>query len=161
MKVASIVGRRKVGKTTLIERLVSELRRYGRVAYIKHAQELDVPGKDTHRILEAGASVVVGVEIEGDRVMRVERKKELKELLQELEAQGFDFVLVEGFKSSELPKILVGEFEENVRGVVAKIGSKDVQEDAKVRDILEFFLSSEVFEMGLMEEKRCRDEGGR
>lgn len=159
MKVISVVGKKNSRKTALIERLVSELRSYGRVACIKHAQELDVPGKDTHRIFDAGASVVVGVEIKRDKMLRVERKKGLKELLKEFEAQGFDFVLVEGFKNSDLPKILVGEFDGDLRGVVVRVDSEDVGRDVKVKEVLRLFLSSDIFEMSFgMEEKRCEDE---
>jgi len=91
--------------------------------------------------------------------LRVERKKGLKELLKEFEAQGFDFVLVEGFKNSDLPKILVGEFDGDLRGVVVRVDSEDVRKDVKVKEVLRLFLSSDIFEMSFgMEEKRCEDE---
>ena len=55
--IVSIVGRSKSGKTTLIEKLVAELKERGyRVATIKHAREINFePGKDSWRHLEAGS----------------------------------------------------------------------------------------------------------
>ena len=47
------------GKTTLLKKLLPVLRRRGlRVGYLKHAHhtfDLDVPGKDSYEIREAGA----------------------------------------------------------------------------------------------------------
>ncbi|MCK4242893.1 MAG: molybdopterin-guanine dinucleotide biosynthesis protein B, partial [Dehalococcoidia bacterium] len=61
--VISIVGKSKSGKTTLIERLVAELKRRGyRVATIKHSPkgfELDQPGKDSWRHAQSGSDAVV------------------------------------------------------------------------------------------------------
>ena len=61
--IVSIVGNSKSGKTTLIEKLVGELRARGyRVATIKHTRsdfEIDHPGKDRHRLMQAGSEVVV------------------------------------------------------------------------------------------------------
>ena len=57
--VVSIVGRSKVGKTTLLEKVIALLAAQGiRVAVIKHHHgdfEMDVPGKDTYRHKQAGA----------------------------------------------------------------------------------------------------------
>lgn len=57
-----IVGRKNSGKTTLVVDLVQHLTQRGwRVGTIKHTHhhhELDVPGKDSHRHREAGASIV-------------------------------------------------------------------------------------------------------
>ncbi len=54
-----IVGCANSGKTTLIERLLPELRAHGlKVATIKHAHhrlDLDIPGKDSWRHRQAGA----------------------------------------------------------------------------------------------------------
>lgn len=60
MKRVHIIGRKNSGKTTLIVELLRELTRRGlRVGSIKHTPhdyELDTPGKDSHRLREAGAN---------------------------------------------------------------------------------------------------------
>ena len=108
MKVISIIGKKKSGKTTLIEDLIMRLRDYGSVGCIKHAQELDLDeSKDTTRLFNAGAEVVIG---SSEHVtLKLSRSKSkslnLKEQLKDMADSGMDFVLVEGFKSSDLPKI--------------------------------------------------------
>jgi molybdopterin-guanine dinucleotide biosynthesis protein B len=57
-----IIGRKNSGKTTLVAELIAHLTRRGlRVGSIKHTHhhhELDVPGKDSFRHRESGASPV-------------------------------------------------------------------------------------------------------
>ena len=61
--IVSIVGRSNTGKTTLIEKLIPELRRRGyRVATIKHnihGFDIDHEGKDSWRHKKAGARLTV------------------------------------------------------------------------------------------------------
>ncbi len=62
MKVLSVVGPSNAGKTTLIEKLVPILQKKGlRILVIKHALrfEVDREGKDSWRIFNAGADVLV------------------------------------------------------------------------------------------------------
>lgn len=110
MKVISIIGEKKSGKTTLIEDLIMRLRDYGSVGCIKHAQELDLDeSKDTTRLFNAGAEVVIGssehVTLKLSRSKNKSLNQNLKEQLKDMADSGMDFVLVEGFKSSDLPKI--------------------------------------------------------
>lgn len=62
MKVLHIVGRKNHGKTELVVQLVRELTRRGlRVGTFKncgHEHDLDVPGKDSYKHREAGATTV-------------------------------------------------------------------------------------------------------
>ena len=110
MKVISIIGEKKSGKTTLIEDLIMRLRDYGSVGCIKHAQELDLDeSKDTTRLFNAGAEVVIGSSEHATLKISKNKNKNknlnLKEQLKDMADSGMDFVLVEGFKSSDLPKI--------------------------------------------------------
>ena len=61
--IVSVVGRSNSGKTTLVVKLLRELKQRGyRVATIKHSDhdfEIDRPGKDTWGHYEAGADIVV------------------------------------------------------------------------------------------------------
>jgi len=106
MKVVSIVGEKNSGKTTLIEELIVRLRDYGSVGCIKHAQEIALDeSKDTTRLFNAGAELVIG---SSEHVtLKLSRSKSLREQLKDMAASGMDFVLVEGFKSSDLPKIAI------------------------------------------------------
>ena len=111
MKVAGFAGYSGSGKTTLVEKLIPALKQRGfRVSVVKHAHhkfDIDHPGKDTFRHRVAGAFEVVAA---SNRRMALMREFEtpagmtVHQLLGELD-HNVDWVLVEGFKESELPKI--------------------------------------------------------
>ncbi|MDY6764721.1 MAG: molybdopterin-guanine dinucleotide biosynthesis protein B [Halobacteria archaeon] len=123
MKTIGIVGYSGSGKTTLVENLVERLRERGRVATIKSIKddiEIDEEGKDTYRHRMAGAEKVVGVtpsitfEISQDGKSGYKNECEkLSRILNELSEDGFDYVVVEGFKNSDIPKIIVGDLDES------------------------------------------------
>lgn len=111
MKVVGFAGYSGSGKTTLVEQLIPALKAHGlRVSVVKHAHhsfDMDHPGKDTWRHREAGAFEVVAAS--DKRLMLVrefEQPTELSvhHLLAELD-HSVDWVLVEGFKHSNLLKI--------------------------------------------------------
>ena len=113
MKVIGFAGYSGSGKTTLVEKLIPALRLRGlRVSVVKHAHhkfDIDHPGKDTFRHREAGAFEVVVASTNRLALMReFERPGRLSvhHLIAELHA-GVDWVLVEGFKGSDLLKIEV------------------------------------------------------
>jgi len=108
--VLCIVGRKKSGKTLLIERLIPELRalgyRVGTIKHHRHATELDGEGKDSWRHANAGAEAVAvssPVQLVVFRQVKAELPLEaVVPLLGEV-----DLILAEGFKESPLPKIEV------------------------------------------------------
>lgn len=113
MKVVGFAGYSGAGKTTLVECLIPALRRKGlRVSVVKHAHhrfDIDHVGKDTYRHREAGAFEVV---VASDRRLALMREFEqpmqlsVHQLIAELH-EGVDWVLVEGFKDADVPKIEV------------------------------------------------------
>jgi molybdopterin-guanine dinucleotide biosynthesis protein MobB len=102
------------GKTSLLTRLIPELNARGvRCAAVKHSHhnfDIDVPGKDSHRLREAGARQVLLAS--PHRVFMVEEgngltEPRLHELVARLDLSSVDLVLVEGFRQERLPKIEV------------------------------------------------------
>ena len=100
------------GKTTLLERLLPALRERGlRVAVIKHAHhafDVDQPGKDSHRLRQAGAEpILVASRARVALMMETPDREEadLAELVEMVRPQRPDLVLVEGFKAWPLPKL--------------------------------------------------------
>ncbi len=113
MKVVGFAGYSGSGKTTLVEQLIAALRLRGlRVSVVKHAHhgfDIDHPGKDTWRHREAGAYEVVAASSQRMAIIRTfEQPQRLSahELIRALHP-GVDWVLVEGFKESNLLKIEV------------------------------------------------------
>ena len=113
MNVVGFAGYSGSGKTTLVEKLIPALKLRGlRVSVVKHAHhrfDIDHPGKDTFRHREAGAFEVVVASQHRLALMReFEQPSELTvhHLIAEL-YEGVDWVLVEGFKHSDLLKIEV------------------------------------------------------
>ncbi|MFH1103190.1 MAG: molybdopterin-guanine dinucleotide biosynthesis protein B [Pseudomonadota bacterium] len=107
-QVVSIVGNSSSGKTTLIEKLIAELKSRGyRIGSIKHAHHgyaVDMKGKDSWRHKNAGADTVI-ISSPGQIVMV---KDDLEsESLDTLEKyfQDVDLVIAEGFKKEARPKI--------------------------------------------------------
>lgn len=100
------------GKTTLLERLLPALRERGlRVAVIKHAHhafDVDQPGKDSHRLRQAGAEpILVASRARVALMMETPDREEadLAELIEMVRPQRPHLVLVEGFKAWPLPKL--------------------------------------------------------
>ena len=122
MKVISVVGTKKTGKTTLVCALVAALSRYGRVGTIKNMVSHSVDQGDTKRHFDAGADMVVGL---GQARLIVKRERgDLDSALAELEAEGMDYVVVEGFKHSDLAKIVMADID--VTNVVQRVDLADV-----------------------------------
>ena len=106
--VLGIVGFSNSGKTTLIEKLLPELRSHGlRVAVIKHDAHptvFDQPGKDSRRFTQAGAEITAVTS--GTQTMWIEnRPLSFEELAARIE--DADLILAEGFKAAAWPKLLV------------------------------------------------------
>lgn len=112
MQVFGIVGWKGMGKTELVVKLVEHFTTAGlTVSTVKHAHhafDIDVPGKDSYRHREAGASEVI-VASENRYVLihdnRGAPEPELDVLLAKLDP--VPLVLVEGFKRQGHPKLEV------------------------------------------------------
>lgn len=126
--IISVVGRSKSGKTTVVEKLVAELKRRNyRVASIKHAREIHFePGKDSERHLAAGSEAVAVVTDERLIMIKpVAPGTGLDELARSL-GEDYDIIIIEGFKQEDVAKIevhraTVGPPLENLKRVTAII----------------------------------------
>jgi molybdopterin-guanine dinucleotide biosynthesis protein MobB len=111
MKCIHIVGRKNHGKTTLLVELVEELVRRGLavgvVKHSKHIHELDIPGKDSHRLRQAGGHPVAVASADLIGIFLPRRADEdFYRRLEPLFAEC-DIVLVEGHIDGDGPKIEV------------------------------------------------------
>jgi molybdopterin-guanine dinucleotide biosynthesis protein B len=101
-----------VGKTTLMAGVIAALKARGqRVSAIKHAHhrfDIDTPGKDSWRHREAGAFEVLVASNQRLALMReFDAGVEVSVHALIAELADCDWVLVEGFKHADLPKIEV------------------------------------------------------
>lgn len=101
------------GKTTLLRQLIPILKEKSiTVAVIKHAHhrfDIDIPGKDSYEIRQAGANQVL---VSSNRLMALMevqlddiQEPLLAELIPRLNCTNIDIILVEGFKHETMPKI--------------------------------------------------------
>ena len=111
--VISFVGSSGVGKTTLIEQLITLFRLKGlRVSTVKHSHHLcetDRPGKDTWRMKKAGSFETVLIS-ETEMVLQRSFENPYAMSIHEVLSQmfdGVDWIFVEGFKHSDLLKFEV------------------------------------------------------
>lgn len=112
--VVAFIGASGAGKTRLIASLVQLLRVKGyRIGAIKHTHhtlngiELDKPGKDSHRLREAGADPVLLVGSDGLATRtKLLTEPQLEELVNRYCADC-DLVLAEGFSNNPCPKVVV------------------------------------------------------
>jgi molybdopterin-guanine dinucleotide biosynthesis protein B len=100
------------GKTTLLTQLIRILKQDGlRIGLIKHSHhdfEIDLPGKDSFRLREAGASTVMLVsKFRRAIITELPLKEEpnLADQLKQLDQSELDLILVEGFRTEKFPKI--------------------------------------------------------
>ena len=107
LPIISVVGKSKSGKTTLIEKLIPELKkrgyRIGTIKHVAHDFDMDKKGKDSWRHKAAGADTVIIASRE--KIVMVKDRN-----IGGLERIGkyfddVDLVITEGFKKENRPKI--------------------------------------------------------
>ena len=110
-QVVSIVGKKNTGKTTLIEKLIPELKdrgyRVGTIKHDTHAFEIDHEGKDTWRHKTAGAlTVVISSPKKLSLIKEMDQEARLDDIVKAY-FNGLDLVITEGYKRATKPKIEV------------------------------------------------------
>jgi molybdopterin-guanine dinucleotide biosynthesis protein MobB len=111
VKSVAFVAKSGSGKTTLLEKVISRLKdrgyKVGAIKHDAHRFDIDQPGKDSHRLTAAGADTMV---ISSPDKLALVKKHPTSPPVEDLLAAFFtdmDIVLVEGYKTSALPKIEV------------------------------------------------------
>lgn len=108
MQIISVVGKKNSGKTSLTVKLIEALKKRGyKVASIKHSHhtmEMDKENTDTWRHKQAGSEIVVG--IGSTSFFNITENMDLDRLLFLINLiEDVDFVVIEGFKNYNYPKI--------------------------------------------------------
>lgn len=140
MKVICVAGYKNSGKTTLVTRLVEALSTKGSVGTVKQMlhHRFNPENTDTGKHFDAGADLVAA--ITDTELVTIKRNPTLEDALDALADNGADFVIVEGAKSSELPKIFLGDVEDSddVANILVQLPERsDWDIDALVKVILD------------------------
>jgi molybdopterin-guanine dinucleotide biosynthesis protein B/molybdopterin-guanine dinucleotide biosynthesis protein len=147
--VVSFVAKSGTGKTTLLEKVIAELKRRGwRVGVIKHDAhrfDIDHPGKDSHRLTVAGADTMLICSPEKLALVKQHAAAPPVQVLIQTYFADVDIVVTEGFKKSTLPKIevhrqersdsLICRGEEHDPTLVAVASDAPLQVDVPVLDL--------------------------
>ena len=109
--IVSIVGKSESGKTTMMEKLIAELKSRGyRVATVKHAPQessFDESGKDSWRHTRAGSEAAVVSTTDKLILIKPTRAEPTMEQIAHLLGEEYDIILAEGFSQGDAPKIEV------------------------------------------------------
>jgi molybdopterin-guanine dinucleotide biosynthesis protein B len=109
-----VVGKSGVGKTTVLERIIRELKQrgyqVGTVKHDTHGFEVDRPGKDSWRHARAGSdSVAISAPRKMALVRRLDEEMPLDDVVSLM--GDVDIVITEGYKRGDKPKIEVARKE--------------------------------------------------
>jgi molybdopterin-guanine dinucleotide biosynthesis protein B len=109
--IISIVGKSSAGKTTLLEKLIVELKQRGyKVAIVKHSHhkdDIDTAAKDTWRFTQAGSEISAINSLDHLAIYRrIDNYFDPREI-SSFVLWDYDIILTEGFKGSNYPKIEV------------------------------------------------------
>jgi molybdopterin-guanine dinucleotide biosynthesis protein B len=137
--ILGIYGESKTGKTTLISRLIGELKKKGfNVGSVKNIHQsnftIDSEGKDTWEHTHAGSQVVVA-RSKDEVAFLVNHSMPPSEVMAIVEnIAELDIVLVEGYWEDDSPKIVLGDMDQKPNTV---IDYKDIFEE-----VLEFAIDN-------------------
>lgn len=136
--IISIVGKTNSGKTTLIEKIIPELKnrdyKVGTIKHDVHKFEIDIPGKDTWRMSQAGSQTVVIASSEKMcMIKKIDKEYNIDEISEWL-FNDMDIVITEGYKKENKPKIevtnsaeLLCSKDDNLLAVVVNNSDKDLK----------------------------------
>ena len=120
----AVVGRHNSGKTTLVVKLIAALTEHGHdIGSVKHHHkegfQIDIPGKDSYRHREAGATeTVIASPGQVARIKTIDGERECAEIVASM--PGHDLVIVEGYRKSGLPTIEIMRAENTADAKVAE-----------------------------------------
>jgi molybdopterin-guanine dinucleotide biosynthesis adapter protein len=107
--IVSVIGNSESGKTTLITKLVQELKSRGyRVATIKHTpqgSDFDESDKDSWRHIQAGSEATAVSSPDKIVLIKPVTQDATIDELSHLLGEDYDIILTEGFKHGDAPKI--------------------------------------------------------
>jgi molybdopterin-guanine dinucleotide biosynthesis protein B len=126
MKIILVVGRKKRGKTSLVEKLIPEFKargyKVGSIKYTTGDHVFDIPGKDSFRHSQAGSESTLILSPHKIAFFSNHPPKENPEELFRFLFAGYGLVIGEGFKDSPFPKI---EVMDSSRDQVPLCGEED------------------------------------
>ena len=162
--IVSVIGRSKSGKTSLIEKLVAELKLRGyRVATIKHAQEinLDEPGKDSWRHIQAGSEATAVVSASEAVLFKPVTPAVTLDEITRLFGDDYDIILAEGFKKANAPKIEVryggdGAPLKDIKRLIAIVSNKPIDTNVRQFSIQDTKGLVDLLEKGFIKPQRER-----
>jgi molybdopterin-guanine dinucleotide biosynthesis protein B len=147
--ILGFYGLHNSGKTTLIEKLIPEIRSGGfsvaSVKNIPHEFSMDTEGKDTFRHRKAGSGIVAASS-ENETAFVFGRKMNLSEIIALLGDYDYDVILIEGHKHESIKKVRVGSIEpqentvleynqgDDLTGILDYI-SREVERERKERSL--------------------------
>ena len=106
-KIITIVGKSNSGKTTLLEKLITNLTQKGyQIGSVKHAHdgfEIDKEGKDSWKHKKAGAASSLVISQNKVAMIKDDTASYLEKMQNYLSDN--DIILAEGFKRQNFPKI--------------------------------------------------------
>ena len=176
MKVFSVAGYHRTGKTKVVVELIKELKKRGyKVVSIKdiHAEDFTMEKEDSNswKHWEASNDVVIARGL-SETYQIWHRQLSLNEMLEHLSA---DYVVVEGMKSAAIPHIICADSEEQldelVNGTIFAISGKYADNHSEFKNLKVFkvnedikalanLVEEKVFEvLPLSEEECCRECG--
>ena len=138
--IVSVIGNSKSGKTTLIEKLVQELKSRGyRVATIKHTPQgvdFDEMGKDSWRHIEAGSEATAVSSPDKVVLIKPVDQDASPDEVAYLLGEDYDIILAEGFKQGNAPKIEVhrndaGPLLKDVKKLIGIVTDETLETKAK------------------------------
>jgi len=163
--IVSVIGKSKSGKTTLIEKLIKELKSRGyHVATIKHAPQgvsFDEPDKDSWRHLQAGSEATSVSS--PDRIVLIKpvaQEPTLDEIARLL-GEDYDIILTEGFKQGSAPKIEVHRKEagppfKDIKKLIAIVTDEPLETKARQFSPEDVKSLADLLEKGFIEPQRER-----
>jgi molybdopterin-guanine dinucleotide biosynthesis protein B len=109
--IISIVGKSDSGKTTLLEKLLAEIKNRGYhsgiIKHDTHGFDIDHEGKDTWRHKKAGASTVIISSPNKIAVIRDIKEEKVLDAIAAEYLQDMDIIFTEGYKRGNKPKVEV------------------------------------------------------
>lgn len=121
--IVTFIGKSNSGKTTLLVKIIPELKKRGyRIASIKHSHHnvnIDKEGKDSWKHKKAGAEAVILMSGKTVSMVRKYEEEPQVEFIRDRFIDDVDIVLAEGFKWTDVPKIWVFR-KENCSTIISK-----------------------------------------